>query len=206
MKLHLLPLIILVMLSTWIIIPIANADTEIGFRLGYLKFGALEDKNYNEFRESDSDGMVYGIYFEKSVLSMFALNLDLGFYQKKKEVTSLGTGDLNFKTNLIPITLNFKLKLPFPLLKPYAGVGVGYYYLNWDLKTSSDSLSLDYKDDTWGLGYQGMVGLEISFVAFGVFAEYKYSKFKVKLDLSKDIDLSDSVEVHQAVVGVFIRF
>ena len=72
------------------------------------------------------------------------------------------------ETSVMPLEAAIMVGIPF-ILEPYAGVGVGYYFVDSDLKYDS------------GAGGFGVLGVQFNMFVVGAMAEVRYNKVDVSL-------------------------
>jgi len=99
---------------------------------------------------------------------------------KKKSYDFAGTtGDLTLKDFSLNATA--KYKLPFPVIKPYIGAGLGWHWLSYSFSLSSGGM-IEVPVDENRLGYHGLVGVGLKLPALPLefFAEGRYTHIMTK--------------------------
>lgn len=137
----------------------------------------------------------------------FDFNANLNSF---KTLTAGGvTANLNTDMDVYAVTLNALARLPGGFLKPYIGVGGGFFYADVDRGTITTSLlgiSSSFPQDNDGsFGWNALGGLEIELLPdkLTAFAEYKYSQADFQFEkLGIDLDYS----VSQAYAGLTYTF
>ncbi len=191
----------------------AHADKALGFKLGYLSFGEIDDlKKEVEKLDTKSEGFFFGAELDRSFTELLYLSLEVDYYSNTKTekpgVAGIEKIDLTYR--LIPVTLNAKLRIPLPLIVPYAGVGVGAYWSELKVSTTISGTKISGSDSFMGFGYQGLLGAELDLSVLGIFLEYQYRNFSLDYRLrleegAEREDVKDNVEVHQIALGVLLK-
>jgi opacity protein-like surface antigen len=124
-----------------------------------------------EFDSGFALGAKIGHWFND--MPHFGVQLDLnGHYPDLKSFSELGltvpiTGDVSVNS----ITANALLRMPEGKIRPYVGVGAGFFMAEVD---SPDLLLNDDKDTAFG--WQLLAGVDFDVAPkFSIFGEYKYS-------------------------------
>jgi hypothetical protein len=105
---------------------------------------------YGTYWDGENPGYGLGLKYSKSLLDIVSVD-GRGTYIMFDDVAD---------TTMVPLEVAFNLGFPGPI-SPYAGVGVGYYFIDNPL----------FDDAT---GYFGQIGLEFTIVKVGVMAELRY--------------------------------
>lgn len=182
---------------------ISKADDLIGVKVGYQRFGGIEGPSFLD--ETDSNGFVGGVEFDKSFTELIYLSLDTQIFLADADA-ELSTVNLKTKYMLVPITLNLKVRLAFvPLIKPYFGAGVGAYYLRTELEKDNTKSETD---KSWGFGYQLIAGAEIQLIdRLRFYFEYQFHQFGTDLEYKTgyNFNADESIQTHQATVGILFK-
>ena len=108
--------------------------------------------------DSLSEGADVEIALGKYVIPMVALELGGGYFEASKGGTDL---------TVYPLTLAGKVRLPLPVVKPYAIAGIGAYFAKLDVPGAGS-------DDDTAFGYFGGVGIDFKVLMLLVNIEAKY--------------------------------
>lgn len=150
--------------------------------------------------QQDSDARGAGVSGEVDVDHGFVAGLKVGGWWEAKPslglqfdfngnfiplaaLTSGGVrADLSSDLNVYAVTLNALARLPGGFIKPYAGIGGGYYYATVEQGTISTPLfgiSTAFPEDSdEAFGWNALGGVEFELLPdkLSAFAEYKYSQ------------------------------
>lgn len=122
-----------------------------------------------EFDSGFALGAKAGHWFKD--MPHFGVQLDLnGHYPDLKSLSALGvTVPISGDVSVNSITANALLRMPEGKIRPYAGVGAGFFM------AEIDSIDLGNEDDT-AFGWQVLAGVDFDIAPkFSIFGEYKYS-------------------------------
>lgn len=106
---------------------------------------------YGTWWDGDDEGYGGGLRLKKTILGFGAVEGRGGY--------------VNFDdtdTDVYPLDVSVNVRLPF-LVSPYAGVGVGYYFIDSPVSALDD-----------GSNYFGQIGVEFTFLLVGAMAEVRY--------------------------------
>lgn len=166
------------------------------------------------FRDSGSAGIKTGYWFSSQGAPYFGLQLDANAYQAHiKELTSSdGTvAPVTSKTEFVAVTLNAVIRADVEVIRPYAGVGAGWYYLN--VGAGSKPIPAvgvkggwaDTSDSTYG--FQGFVGLDVPVTkSLSLFAEYKFITAKFSFDDKAYFPIDMDYQSSQLYAGLTYSF
>lgn len=151
-----------------------------------------------EFDQGFAAGAKLGGWWETMPFIGFQLDLN-GNFNTLDALTSGGArAALDSNMNVYSASINALVRLPGSFIKPYAGIGAGYYFADVDAGTISSSLlgvSVSFpEDDDQAFGWSALAGLDFEILPkLSVFAEYKYSQadFEFK-DIGIEVDYSAS--------------
>lgn len=161
-----------------------------------------------EFDQGFAAGAKLGGWFD--TLPFLGLQLDLnGNFNSLDALTSGGArANLDSDMNVYSASINALVRLPGSFIRPYAGIGAGYYFADVDAGTISSPLlgvSASFpEDDDQAFGWSALAGVDFEILPkLSVFAEYKYSQadFEFK-DIGVEVDYSAS----QAYGGLSFNF
>jgi opacity protein-like surface antigen len=130
------------------------------------------------------EGAAVELALGKFILPMVALELGGGYFESSNNGADL---------TVYPLTLAAKVRLPLPIVKPYAIAGGGAYFA--ELETPGGGSV----DDT-AFGYFAGVGIDFKVLFLLVNLEAKY--FRAQPDFGVDVDIDGM----QATVGVGLEF
>lgn len=105
---------------------------------------------YGTYWDGESAGRGLGLKYSKSLLDLISVD-GRGGYIMFDDVDD---------TTMVPLEASFNISL-LGIITPYAGVGVGYYFIDNPLFDDAS-------------GYFGQIGLEVTIVNIGVMAELRY--------------------------------
>jgi opacity protein-like surface antigen len=158
-----------------------------------------------EFDAGVAVGGKIGYWFTEQNIPSFGLEIDFnGHFPDTDKLDVFGIGlDLDADVDVYSITVNALLRYPEGGLRPYAGVGLGWFFADIDDGTI---LGLPFKgDDDSVFGWQLLTGVDLFINPnVSVFAEYKYSQadFEFGGGIGVDVDY----EVSQIYGGISLHF
>ncbi len=167
------------------------------------------------FRDSSSFGLKAGYWFSAQGAPYFGLQLDANAYQAhiKEFVTSDGTvAPVTSNTDFASFALNAVFRAEVESVRPYAGAGAGWYYLNIGAGSKPvPAVGIGSSGWTGGsdsaIGFQAFAGLDVPVSeSLALFVEYKFAmakfSFSQKIYFPLDVDYQSS----QLYAGVTYGF
>ncbi len=147
--------------------------------LGSAAMGAGDEKeggpDYLAFRvgplwfSDDLDSLDTGVSMELAFgyrfIRIISIELQSGYFGAEDPDGSTETDVWG-----IPIVVNGRVALPIPLIHPYAGVGIGGYYVNGERETAGVST----EDDDFVFGGSIFIGSEIKLGPVAAGLQFKY--------------------------------
>lgn len=118
----------------------------------FMPAGDLEDMD---------DGYSAEVIFGRELLSFLAIEGQVGYLSTDGQ---FGSQQLDLWA--VPIFVNGRFSVPILFFEPYAGVGIGGLYADYDAGVFSDS--------DFVMAYSAFVGVEFGLGNLAVGAEYKY--------------------------------
>lgn len=119
----------------------------------FMPAGDLEDMD---------DGYSAEVIFGRELLPFFALEGQLGYL-----TTDGGFGSTQLDLWAVPLFVNGRLSVPILFFEPYAGVGIGGMYADYDAGPT-------FSGNDFVMAYNAFIGLEVGIGSLAVGAEYKY--------------------------------
>lgn len=151
-----------------------------------------------EFDQGLAAGAKLGGWWDS--MPYIGLQLDLNASLNSLDALSSGgsRAALDSDMNVYAATLNALVRLPGGFIRPYAGVGGGYFFADVNggtVTTPLLGLSAAFPSDNDGVfGWNALAGLELEILpSLSVFAEYKYSQADFDFnDIGIEVDYSAS--------------
>jgi len=160
-----------------------------------------------EFGSGLAVGVKAGHWLTERNAPYLGVELDFNGHFAELKNTSQANGvkwDLAGDMTVYSVTASILLRIPDGQVRPYAGVGVGWFFADID---DAEIVGIPFKgDDDNSFGYQAIAGVDIPIGAnASVFAEVRHSF--VEFDFDGEVDL-DGVEYNasQFYGGVAFRF
>jgi opacity protein-like surface antigen len=121
-----------------------------------------------------------GVHLKIGTLRIIHLEASMEYAWKKKEIILEDKIKADFTINDFSVNATAKYIFSFPIIKPYAGAGVGLHRLVY--KVSKGSYSMYLPENQNRLGFHGVGGLLLKFptVPFELFGEGRYTIIQTK--------------------------
>ena len=121
-----------------------------------------------------------GVHLKIGTLRIIHLEASMEYAWKKKEIILEDKIKADFTINDFSVNATAKFIFSFPIIKPYAGAGVGLHRLVY--KVSKGSYSMYLPENQNRLGFHGVGGLLLKFptVPFELFGEGRYTIIQTK--------------------------
>lgn len=176
---------------------------------------ALDLDNANaKYEDSITFGLRGGYWIDP--FDYFGLALDISYFRPDLDhVEGFDVGN-NFDVHVVPISLLAMLRVPIfrsdshphGVLQPYAGVGPGVFLTVADADIPGFDNYAAFAADV-GLDFVSGLNVQITEL-IAVFAEYRYTNFKAKLnddlDVVDDVKLDLDLETHHVTMGIGFHF
>ena len=139
----------------------------------FMPAGDLEDLD---------DGVYFEGIFGRELLPFLAVEGQIGYLATDGQ---FGSSTLDLWA--VPLFVNARFSLPILFFEPYAGVGIGGMYADYEAGSFSSS--------DFVMAYQGFVGVEFGLGNLAIGAEYKYVKSE---------DTKDDFAIEGGVASLFV--
>ncbi len=139
----------------------------------FMPAGDLEDLD---------DGTYFEGTFGRELLPFLAVEGQIGYLSTDGQF-----GATSLDLWAIPLFVNVRLSVPILIFEPYAGVGIGGIYADYEAGSFSSS--------DFVLAYNAFVGLEVGLGSLAVGAEYKYVQSE---------DTKDDFSIEGGIASLFV--